>query len=117
VKLLWCWRCKAEVPMLDDTEFKQAVSLRGTGIEGDLRERQFGPVLREYERITGFRETNPNAIYHHQLSLYGPRARIAGDRFGHPEPNCADSACSGYSRKISISRDAVRGEGRVVYEP
>ena len=25
-----------------------------------------------YESITGFRETNVNAIYHHRLSLYGP---------------------------------------------
>src|SRR5580700_8290666 len=72
MRLIWCWRCKAEVPMLEDDEFRTVTSLRGTGTEGDLRERQFGPVLREYERITGFRETNPNAIYHHQLSLYGP---------------------------------------------
>ncbi len=45
--------------MLEEEEFKHVTSLRGTGTEGDLRERQFGPVLREYERITGFRETNP----------------------------------------------------------
>jgi hypothetical protein len=25
-----------------------------------------------YERMTGYRETNPNAIYHHRLSIYGP---------------------------------------------
>ena len=60
VKILWCWRCKIEVPMLDDTEFERVMALRGTGT-GDLWERQFGPVLREYERITGFRETNHNA--------------------------------------------------------
>jgi hypothetical protein len=28
--------------------------------------------LAEYERITGFHETNANAIYHHGLSDYGP---------------------------------------------
>lgn len=63
--------------MLDDEEFKHVTSRRGTGIGDELFERQFGPVLDEYERITGRRETNPNAIYHHQLSLYGP-----------PCPNC-----------------------------
>jgi hypothetical protein len=45
--------------MLDDDEFKHAISLRGAG-QGDLRERQFAPVLAEYERITGYRETNIN---------------------------------------------------------
>lgn len=57
--------------MLSDDEFKRAVSLRGTG-SGDLLGRQFGPVLEEYERITGTRETNINAFYHHVISLYGP---------------------------------------------
>jgi hypothetical protein len=71
MKILWCWRCKTEVPMLDDDEFRRVMSLRGTG-DGDLWERQFGPVLREYERITGVKETNINALYHHVESLYGP---------------------------------------------
>jgi len=63
--------------MLDDEEFGRAMALRGTGI-GDLRERQFGPVLREYERITGFHETNINALYHHVVSLYGPPCSKCG---------------------------------------
>ena len=40
-----------------------------------MRERMFGPFLREYERITGLKETNPNAVYHHGLSMYGPACR------------------------------------------
>jgi hypothetical protein len=77
MKLLWCWRCKTEVPMLDDDEFKHALSLKGTET-GDLWNRQFGPVLREYERITGFQETNINAFYHHLISLYGPPCHSCG---------------------------------------
>ena len=77
VKWIWCWRCKADVPMLSDEEFRSALALKGTG-QGDLMERQFGPVLREYERITGKRETNVNAFYHHQLSLYGPPCANCG---------------------------------------
>ena len=38
----------------------------------------FGPLLREYERITGFRETNPNAIHHHVVSMYGPPCTACG---------------------------------------
>src|SRR5580693_3722399 len=62
MRVLWCWRCKAEMPMLDDDEFKLVSSLFNTGTEGDTTERMFGPALHEYERITGFRETNPNAL-------------------------------------------------------
>jgi|SRR6185437_13669546 len=42
MKLLWCWRCRTEVPMLDDEEFQRAMALRGTGT-GDVWQRQFGP--------------------------------------------------------------------------
>ena len=64
--------------MLDDDEFNRVSSLINTGTQGESRERMFGPSLREYERITGIRETNPNSIYHHVLSLYGPPCAICG---------------------------------------
>jgi hypothetical protein len=34
MKMLWCWRCKTEVPMLDDDEFKRVSSLLNTGTLG-----------------------------------------------------------------------------------
>jgi len=40
----------------------------------------FSAGLDEFERVTGFRETNPNAIWHHKVSLYGPPC----DRCGKP---------------------------------
>jgi hypothetical protein len=58
--------------MLDGDEFNRVSLLFNTGTEGDSRDRMFGASLREYERITGIRETNPNSIYHHVLSIYGP---------------------------------------------
>jgi hypothetical protein len=66
--------------MLDDNEFKRVSSLLNTGGEGSSREQMFGPLLREYERITGIRETNPNAVFHHVLSMYGPPAHTAVSR-------------------------------------
>jgi hypothetical protein len=78
MRMLWCWRCKAEVPMLDDDEFKQVSSLFNTGTEGNSIERMFGPALIEYERLTGIHESNPNAMYHHVLSLYGPPCANCG---------------------------------------
>jgi hypothetical protein len=83
MNLLWCWRCKMEVPMLDDEEFKQVMSVRGTGA-GNLGEPEFSPVLREYERITGFHETNINALYHHVISLYGPPCSNCGKPLRSP---------------------------------
>jgi len=69
MKRLWCWRCKAEVPMLDDEEFRQALTKQD--LTKHTLEERFAPFLAEYERITGLSETSPNAVWHHQLSLYG----------------------------------------------
>lgn len=35
-------------------------------------------TLKAYEQITGYRETNPNAILHHRLSLFGPPCHACG---------------------------------------
>ncbi|MDT8070336.1 MAG: hypothetical protein ROO76_19380 [Terriglobia bacterium] len=73
MKMLWCWRCKAEMPMLDEEEYSQVTARKGSG----LRER-FQPMLEEYERMTGFHEANPMAIFHHRISLYGPPCAHCG---------------------------------------
>jgi hypothetical protein len=76
MKLLWCWRCKAEMPMLDDDEYRHVMSFR-PATEGNLKTR-FKSMIAEYERITGFHEANPNAVFHHRLSDYGPPCRHCG---------------------------------------
>ncbi len=68
MRVLWCWQRKTELPTLNDEEFRRAMSLKGSGGVGDLWARMFGPVLLEYERITGWRETNINAFYRHRIS-------------------------------------------------
>ena len=40
--------------------------------------RRFRPLLEKYREMTGFVETEPNAIMHHRIALYGP-----------PCPRCA----------------------------
>lgn len=86
MKLLWCWRCKCEVPMLNEAEYAEAALLYRGGIRAtkEFRERwgvplndasideRFRPVRDAYERLTGIKESNENAIMHHRLSLYGP---------------------------------------------
>ena len=77
--------------MLDDEEFQRVSALRNSGTQGDTTERAFGPVLREYERITGFRETNPNAVYHHKLSMYGPPCKRCGKPLRTPQAKLCGS--------------------------
>ena len=70
--------------MLDDDEYASVVRLIGTGTEGDMKQRRFAPFLAEYERITSYHETNPNAVFHHQLSLYGPPCSTCGKPLRSP---------------------------------
>jgi hypothetical protein len=77
--------------MLDDNEFKLVSSLFNTGTEGDTIERMFAPALREYERITGFHETDPNALYHHVLSMYGPPCANCGKPLRTPRAKLCGS--------------------------
>ena len=95
---LYCWRCNADMPMLDETEFEVVSKLLSEGIvatkeyrerfglslaELNLKER-FVPALDAYFRITGFRESNPSALWHHRLSLYGPPCPGCGRPFRTP---------------------------------
>ena len=96
MKTMWCWRCRADVPMLDEDEYHQVISLRGTGADGSLQERIFGPVLAEYERITGFRESNPNAIFHHRIADFGAPCEFCGK----PLRTAWDKACGDCKKPV-----------------
>jgi hypothetical protein len=83
---MWCWRCKQEMPMLDEDEYavitrlyheafratKEFRRLWGIRLENASIHERFEPVRAEYERMTGMKESNENAIMHHRISLYGP---------------------------------------------
>jgi hypothetical protein len=98
MKTLWCWRCKTEMPMLDEDEFAEMWRLYGEGmsatkefrqkwgipLEGIHKEERFRPLLARYEELTGMRETNPNAVMHHRLSLYGPPCKRCGKPLRSP---------------------------------
>ncbi len=92
MKVLWCWRCKMEVPMLDEEEFAVVDKLYSEAFrmtkefrlkynlplgECPIDER-FRPVREAYEQITGVFESNHNAIMHHRISLYGEACENCG---------------------------------------
>ena len=109
---LWCWRCKCDMPMLDEQEYAEVTALFRGGMRNLKNARaeteealksvplseHFGAMLKRYEAITGFRETNPNAVMHHRLSLYGPLCERCGKPLRTPKAklcgSCMAPRCS-----------------------
>lgn len=95
-----------EIPMLDETEFEMVSKLYGDAFKhkigsGITREEKFKPMLEYYEEITGYKETEPNAIMHHRISQYGPPCESCGKPYRTPKASfCA--AC-GNKRRINKS--------------
>ncbi len=82
---VWCWRCKQDVPMLDDEEsaamYKYSADLiRKAASEGrPLEFRQKLMALVDfYNELCGEDYTNPNAVVHHKISMYGPPCKECG---------------------------------------
>jgi hypothetical protein len=79
--------------MLDEEESRRVFS-KSSGSDGFLQ------MLDEYERVTGYRETNPSAIYHHVLSLYGPPCRHCGKPLRTPRARF----CGSCMKSVSIEQ-------------
>jgi hypothetical protein len=93
-KTLYCWRCKAEVPMLDEHEWEQVLSILRSGWLEILNYRkthnatlqeaedraQLNHVraLERYFQLTRYRETRMDALWHHRLCRFGPPCRACG---------------------------------------
>ena len=91
-KSLYCWRCDMEIPMLDEQEWavvepaliqsiKDIREIRRDlqiGLAEALKHHHGTKALSLYQEFTGFEETNPAAIWHHRLSLYGPPCQNCG---------------------------------------
>ena len=83
-----------DIPMLDEAEWSEVIALDRRSADRSISEQEredpVQPMLDAYHRLTGFRETNPNAIWHHRLSMYGPPCQGCGKPLRTPEANlCA----------------------------
>lgn len=78
MKILWCWRCQMEVPMLDEIEWAELMASQEPHTHGGGFHAQRQALLNIYERVTGFHETNPNAVGHHRIAQYGPPCQECG---------------------------------------
>ena len=104
-KTLYCWRCKIEVPMLEEHEWQQlAPDL--TDAVADIKnyrathEAPLAPAtnqgygqaaLERYFQLTGVRETKVDVLRHHRLALFGPPCCSCGKPLRTPRAKvCAE---------------------------
>lgn len=101
MRVQWCWRCKKDVPMLDEDEHARLWSAyqrsrqrlsptieAATRLEGQTAilphpstipsDLIFWSVEDEYEKITGARNVTTHALHHHRISRYGPPCLACG---------------------------------------
>jgi len=72
-----------EIPMLGDAEYQKAQLLYETGMKNNgvslnNKQERFKALLDYYFEVTGFKETEPNAIMHHRIEQYGPPCENCG---------------------------------------
>ncbi len=88
------WEVIRPLLWADTKKIKSYREESGVGLREALDTLRFRACEKYYE-ITGFRETNPNALWHHYLSLYGPECINCGHLLRTPKASyCANCGAS-----------------------
>ena len=90
-----------EIPMLDKDEFAIASELYSKGFKIAKADKQekFKELLEYYTNLTGFEETEPNAIMHHSLEQIGPDCENCGKPYRTPKAKLCTS-CGNKRTKV-----------------
>jgi hypothetical protein len=97
MKVLWCWRCRKEVPMLEDDEirpiedlfakYRPRIDELGKEIQRSaeakrewnrLIEERDAEAMRLFAVQTGQVPGEPYDVVHHRASIYGPQCKQCG---------------------------------------
>lgn len=112
---LYCWRCDMVIPMLDDDEWAILEPLLQASVEevkqyrqdhgvslAEARDQALGKAAMEkYFELSGFAETNINALWHHHASLYGPPCTSCGRPLRTPRASfCASCGAQRVERVV-----------------
>ena len=78
-----------EIPMLDENEYQKAhilyrKGMKNSGVSLSNTQERFKELLDYYFEVTGFKETEPNAIMHHRIAQYGPPCENCGKPYRTP---------------------------------
>lgn len=105
MKVMYCWRCGTDTPMLDEEEFetvassyacavrkiKSRVRFYDAAVQQQFIQEQYRPVREVYHRITGREWTaDPSHLMYHRISTYGPPCHRCGKPLRTPKAkHCA----------------------------
>lgn len=98
MRMAWCWRCRARMPMLDEREFDVVLDAYRRGVEGIKLERSLrnkplheddetkglAEVAARYHEITHVSGVDAREILKHRLSRLGPPCRRCGKELRSP---------------------------------
>ena len=98
MRLAWCWRCRARVPMLDEPEFESVQDAYRVGAEEVKHARRLADrppsksdtariaagVAARYLELTGVSGPGSEEILRHRLSRLGPPCQECGKELRSP---------------------------------
>lgn len=103
----WALMEPALMHRIEDIQRHRAAT--GDGLEAALAARR-SDALELYRRLTGFHETNIDAIWHHRVSLYGPPCTNCGKPLRTPQAGYCP-AC-GARREQALDTSAPSGASK-----
>src|SRR5438552_16265321 len=93
MRIMYCWRCGRDVPMLDEGEFPEIErayreSMRASFAKRELqdaKEKAVTTAQAVYERLTHTTGVDKWDVLQHRISLYGPPCRACGKPLRTPQ--------------------------------